>query len=63
MNQDTIAEPLVVTSTGRKDLEMNIEVDLADLSSVTLTRLVEEVRNEGLPGATKYDRTYNRHNR
>ena len=40
-------------------LEMNLEA----LSSVTLSRLVEEVRNEDLPNATKYDRTYNRHNR
>jgi hypothetical protein len=44
-------------------LPMNLEVNLETLSSVTLARLVEEVRNEDLPAATKYDRTYNRHNR
>lgn len=43
--------------------QVNLEVDLGSLSSVTLARLVEEVRNEDLPGATKYDRVYNRHNR
>lgn len=40
-----------------------IEVDLQALSSVALARLVEEVKNEDLPSASRYDRTYNRHNR
>ncbi len=43
--------------------QANLEVSVANFSSATLARLVEEVRNEDLPGATKYDRTYNRHNR
>lgn len=43
--------------------QTNLEVNVANFSSVTLARLLEEVKNEGLPGATKYDRTYNRHNR
>lgn len=43
--------------------QANLEVNVANFSSVTLARLMEEVRNEDLPGATKYDRTYNRHNR
>lgn len=40
-----------------------LEVDLQTLSSVALARLVEEVKNENLPLASRYDRTYNRHNR
>jgi hypothetical protein len=40
-----------------------LEVDLEILSSVTLARLVEEVKHEGLPSLSRYDRTYNRHNR
>ena len=31
--------------------------------SVTLARLIEEVRNEDLSVARSYDRTHNRHNR
>lgn len=31
--------------------------------SVTLARLIEEVRNEDLNVARSYDRTHNRHNR
>ena len=52
-----------VVPTATAGPQLNLEVNLEDLSSVTLARLVEEVRNEDLPGATKYDRTYNRHNR
>jgi hypothetical protein len=33
------------------------------LDSVTLTRLIEEVRNEEAKVGRNYDRTYNRHNR
>lgn len=40
-----------------------LELDLQAFSSVALARLVEEVKNEDLPSATRYDRTYNRHNR
>ncbi|MDW3681615.1 YhhA family cyclophane-containing RiPP [Paraburkholderia sp. BR13439] len=57
------AEQPVIAPTHVTGPKMDLEVNLADFSSVTLARLVEEVRNEDLPGATKYDRTYNRHNR
>ena len=34
-----------------------------DIDSVTLARLIEEVRNEDANVARSYDRTHNRHNR
>ena len=40
-----------------------LEVDTGKLSSVTLARLIEEVRNEETPTAHTYDRVHNRHNR
>jgi hypothetical protein len=33
------------------------------ISSAVLTRLINEVRNEGPHAARAYDRTHNRHNR
>lgn len=33
------------------------------IDSVTLARLIEEVRNEGTKVERRYDRTHNRHNR
>jgi hypothetical protein len=35
----------------------------ANIDSVTLARLIEEVRNEDRNIARSYDRTHNRHNR
>ena len=35
----------------------------ADIDSVTLARLIEEVRNEDGNITRSYDRTHNRHNR
>jgi hypothetical protein len=35
----------------------------ANIDSVTLARLIEEVRNEDCNIARSYDRTHNRHNR
>lgn len=43
---------------SRPCTEDGIKVD-----SVTLARLIEEVRNEGPEVGRNYDRTYNRHNR
>lgn len=60
---DIHAEQPVIAPTHATGPQVNLEVNLEGLSSATLARLVEEVRNEGLPGATKYDRVYNRHNR
>lgn len=57
------AEQPVVAPTHATAPQVNLEVNLEGLSSATLARLVEEVRNDDLPGATKYDRVYNRHNR
>ena len=38
------------------------EVDMSKLSSVALSRLVEEVKNDEMM-ASGYDRVHNRHNR
>ena len=62
--QDIGAKQPVIAPKHATSPRVNLEVNLEDLlSSITLARLVEEVRNEDLPGATKYDRVYNRHNR
>ena len=60
---NTSTERPVIAPMHATGLQVNLEVNLEDLTSVTLARLAEEVRNEDLPGATKYDRVYNRHNR
>jgi hypothetical protein len=39
------------------------EIDLSHLSSPTLARLIEEVRNEEATSAHAYNRMHNRHNR
>ena len=41
----------------------SMEIDVSSLSSITLARLVDEVRNEEPMAAHSYDRTHNRHNR
>ena len=41
----------------------SMEIDVNSLSSVTLARLVDEVRNDEPTAAHSYDRTHNRHNR
>ena len=40
-----------------------LEVDTSQLPSVTLARLIEEVRNEEPSAMHPYDRVHNRHNR
>jgi hypothetical protein len=40
-----------------------LEIDLNHLSSPTLARLIEEVRNEEANTAHAYNRMHNRHNR
>ena len=39
------------------------EIDTSKISSPTLARLIEEVRNEESPDMHAYNRTHNRHNR
>lgn len=39
------------------------EIDLSDLSSPTLARLIEEVRHEEAHNVYAYNRMHNRHNR
>lgn len=39
------------------------DIDVRDLSSPTLARLIEEVRNEEAHNAHAYNRMHNRHNR
>ena len=56
------------TFEAARDLEvapesLDVDVDVGSLSSVTLARLVSEVRNEEPATVRSYDRTHNRHNR
>ena len=54
------------TFESARDLEVapeSLDVDVSSLSSVTLARLVEEVRNDEPATVRSYDRTHNRHNR
>jgi hypothetical protein len=39
------------------------EIDVSEISSPTLSRLIEEVRNEEAHNAHAYNRMHNRHNR
>lgn len=39
-----------------------LEVDRKEISSPTLARLIEEVRNDAVAGSS-YNRSYHRHNR
>ena len=54
------------TILGKEEPSTNpvlLEVDTSELSSVTLARLIEEVRNEQTTTMHPYDRVHNRHNR
>jgi hypothetical protein len=41
----------------------SFEVDVTEISSKVLARIVEEVKNDDISVAHSYDRTHNRHNR
>jgi hypothetical protein len=49
--------------TSTELTQQTVQVDMGSLSSVTLARLVDEVRNDEPNTARSYDRTHNRHNR
>jgi len=54
------------TFEAARDLEVapeSLDIDVGSLSSVTLARLVNEVRNDEPATVRSYDRTHNRHNR
>jgi hypothetical protein len=60
MGHDSFAEVSFPThAESRKD---SFQMDLSLMSSATLARLAEEVKNEELT-ANRYDRMHNRHNR
>ena len=40
-----------------------VEVDISQISSVVIARLVKEVQNEETSSLHPYDRVHNRHNR
>ena len=58
MKEDTA--PQTMESPDTPELP---EIDTSTISSPTLARLIEEVRNEESPDTHAYDRTHNRHNR
>lgn len=47
----------------RKPLGKLDEVDVSNIPSPALARLIEEVRNEEIHNTHAYNRTHNRHNR
>ena len=51
------------TKTGAQRQVGDMNLDLKQISSPVLARLVEEVRQERGGGTTAYNRTHNRHNR
>ena len=44
-------------------LPESLQLDASGISSPTLARLIEEVRNEEATSANAYNRMHNRHNR
>ena len=58
---NVVLEPEVEET--RKPADELPEIDVCDLSSPTLARLIEEVRNEEAHNAHAYNRMHNRHNR
>ena len=40
-----------------------IDVDLKDVSSIALARIIDEVRNDDVSTSRVFDRVHNRHNR
>lgn len=64
--RDSKAHPQEATLPEQPGGLGNSELEVHGLASVALSRLIEEVRNEGnddLPSPTAYNRTYHRHNR
>ena len=51
-------QPDAILKKGKPEV-----IDAEETESPVLTRLIEEVRNEGAKGPTTYDRVHNRHNR
>ena len=47
---------------GKENTDAPVDMDIP-VDSVTLARLIEEVRNEGLAVCRSYDRVHHRHNR
>ncbi|WP_411182368.1 YhhA family cyclophane-containing RiPP [Nitrosomonas sp. Is37] len=43
--------------------EQLVEIDIGEIDSPVLSRLIEEVRNYSESTVYNYDRTHNRHNR
>ncbi len=57
---ETAKSNSVPTPTPKAD---NLEIPLDELSSPTLDRLIEEVRNEQIDSPHAYNRVHHRHNR
>ena len=50
-------------SSCSKDVSDLLEIEVSEISSPALARLIEEVRNDEPPLTGAYHRTYHRHNR
>ena len=60
---DSLIETELIENTESKPASEKLEVDLDKISSPTLVRLIEEVRNEEELSVHAYNRMHNRHNR
>ena len=59
-----VMEPEVEESEESQESRRGLhEVDVKEISSPVLARLIEEVRNEETHNAQAYNRMHNRHNR
>ncbi len=58
----TQSQPVAAPKLAGK-FDPKVEIDPSSLSSVTLARLAEEVKNHGPMVYGAFDRVFNRHNR
>lgn len=58
-----MSDSVLSPSPAQEVSAMTLDIDVASLSSATLARLVDEVRNDEATSVQSYDRVHNRHNR
>jgi hypothetical protein len=56
-------EELVEEASHQDQVADTFKLDVKNLASVVLSRLVEEVKNDEVHPSMAYDRVHNRHNR
>lgn len=64
MRLNEVIELEIEESEGSQESRRELhEIDVKEISSPVLARLIEEVRNEATHNAQAYNRMHNRHNR